>query len=199
MRVFTVAAVAALGLALCQASAAAQLGVEPGDAGVSFDALGTTAGLTGVIAFLPFDLYVVSHAVPDGMEGYEFSLIPPAGMLVSAGRILPAGATDSGDGEDNWIVGTGGVCQGAVGAFVMVKYGGALFLSTPGVNTPICLAGATPSSVPGGVAGYRACASSGDPRAFGVILDGCALLNAYQGSSPADAADWGELKARFDR
>lgn len=187
-----------LALGLLSIPRSARSGIDPGDAGVFFDPAGSWIGRSGIIAYVPFDLYVVSHSVPGGMEGYEFSVIPPPEMLVASARTLPASYSDFGMGADNWIVDTNAQCVGAVGPFVMVKYNAALFLSTPAPNTLICFGGATPSRVSDAKPGYLPCGSSGELLPFGLVYSECAVLNPLT-ETPAAAMHWGELKARFDR
>lgn len=154
----------------------------------------------GVVAFLPFDMWVLTYNVIGGMEAYEFSLQLPAGSLVSGGRILPEGATDFGTGADNFIVGTGGICRGATGWFTAVKYAGVLFLSAVGNDIPICLAGAQPSSFPNSRPGYLVCSSPGDLRNFGAAYIGCAVINCqdiYACVVPTDEKSFGALKAGY--
>lgn len=150
---------------------------QPGDVGVFFDAAGTLTRRQGVVPYVPFDLHVVSFDVPGGMEEYEFGVQLPAGVIVSGGRQLPVGAVDTAAGDDNFLVTTGGACLGQSGAFVLVRYAGALFLSAVGLDIPVCLAGATPSRFAGGVPGYAACAPSGGLHPFGAAYAGCALIN----------------------
>jgi hypothetical protein len=154
-------------------------------------------------AFEPFDIYAVAFDVPDGMEGYEFSIALPPQLVVSGGRLLPEGATDTGAGDDNWIVATGGVCQGQVGSFWLVHYADALFLAPPDFNTTVCMAGATPSSVPSGLPGYRTCGPSGEVRAFHAAYTHCAVINLLPpfpspcGSDATQEVSFGTLKSGF--
>ena len=199
MGVVLLAALAVLAVAAPYATGQTR---DPGDLGVFFDAEATVTAIDGVVAFESFDVYVVSFDVPGGMEAYEFQLLPqfPSGLVVSGGRVLPPGATDFGQGEDNWIVGTGGLCHGQNGLFVLVAYHGILFLSNPGVGWPFCLAGAEPTSFPnGGGPGYLVCSSPGVLRNFGFAYRGCAEVNPCPlcGAIPDAVSSFGGLKARF--
>jgi hypothetical protein len=175
---------------------------EPGDLGVFFTphpTSGAGAVLNGIEAFEPFDVYVVSFNVPQGMEAYEFGLpLPPAGF-VTGSRLLPAGSTDFGVGEDNWIVGTGRVCQGQFGAFTLVTYAAVLFLAPPGNDVWFCLEGASPSSFPYSWPGYLACNSPGEFRYFGAAYEGCATINQLNIPIPISGATTsvGTLKAAY--
>lgn len=181
---------------------------QPGDMGVFFTphpSSGAAAVLNGIVAFEYFDVYVVSFDVPQGMEAYEFELLPPSGVLVAGGRLLPAGATDFGAGADNWIVGTGGVCQGQVGPFTLVTYASCLFLTPPLDDSTFCLGGATPSSFPAEYPrqadspGYLACNSPGELHRFGEAYAGCATINQVNIPQPVAAAteSFGTLKAAY--
>ena len=192
-----------LAVALASGTAAAQA-VDPGGIGEFFTATPLSAEdaiRNGVVAFVPFDIFTLVYAAPGGMEAYEFSVQMPPGALVTAGRLLPAGATDFGVGDDNWIVGTGGICQGATGWFTLVKYGGTLFLAAPGNDVPFCLAGATPSSFANGWPGYLVCQAPGVLRNFGLAYAGCAFINctAYFRCHPLPNAEstFGALKASY--
>lgn len=154
---------------------------EPGDVGVFFDAEGMSYVRPGTVPFVPFDLFVVAFAPPGGMEAYEFALTLPAGAIVSQGRLLPPGATDFGAGDDNWIVGTGGICQGLADTVVLVTYRGLLFLAAPSNDATICLQAAQPSSFPNQLPGYLVCNSPGDLRTFAAAYAGCAILNPSLG------------------
>ena len=150
-------------------------------------------------AFAPFDIYALSYAVPDGMEAYEFSMPMPAGVVVGGGRQLPEGATDFGPGDDNWIVGTGGICHGESGWFTLVRYANAFVLAAAN-DLPVCIAGATPTSFPGGEPGYLVCASPGNLQTFGPAYFGCAVINCTQTwcyPDPVDARSFGALKASY--
>ena len=150
---------------------------NPGDLGVFFDATGTQPVRNGVVAFAPFNFYVIAFDVPGGLAEYELSVQLPAGLIIAGGRQLPPGATDSGAGDDNWIVATAGACLDAAGAFALVSYPTALFLSAPGVDVTLCLAGASPSRFPGNAPGYLACAPVGGLHPFGAAYVGCAIIN----------------------
>jgi hypothetical protein len=192
-------AIAAISVLAITAPAFAVGTPQAGDLGVFFDPAGTQTGRTGVVPFVGFNLYVVAFDVPGGMEAYEFTIQMPAGAIVSAGRVLPAGATDFGPGDDNWIVGTGGICRGQTGAFALATYNGVLFLSGPVANdVPVCLVGSSPSSFPNGAPGYLACNSPGDLRNFGAAYTGCTLINPLtEGPIANEATSWGSVKANF--
>jgi len=198
MKKFLTLAVAAITVLACTAPAFAGL-PQAGDLGVFFDAAGTQTGRTGVAPFVGFNVYVMAFDVPGGMEAYEFTIQMPVGALVSAGRVLPAGATDFGTGDDNFIVGTGGICRGASGPFALVTYNGVLFLGPVNADTPLCLVGGTPSSFPNGAPGYLVCNSPGNLRNFGFAYTGCSMINPASGQGPIpDAAQsWGSVKANF--
>ena len=201
MKKFLTLAVAALAVLGLAAPAFAVGTPQPGDLGVFFDAAGTAMARVGVAPFVPFNMYVVSFEVPGGMEAYEFSVTVPAGAIFtgSPSRLLPAGATDFGVGDDNFIVGTGGVCQVTAGAFALVVYQGMMFLAAPAGNSQVCMAGATPSSFPNGLPGYLVCNSPGNLRNFGAAYTGCAVINPTSGEGPipTDAQTWGSVKASF--
>jgi hypothetical protein len=153
----------------------------PGDVGVFFDAQGMTYQRPGTVSFVPFDVFVVAFAPPGGMEAYEFSLTMPAGAIVSQGRVLPLGATDFGAGDDNWIVGTGGICQGLTPAAVLVTYRGMLFLAAVPNDLTLCLSGSQPSSFPSGAPGYLVCNAPGQLQQFASAYPGCAVINPSDG------------------
>jgi hypothetical protein len=198
-----------LALVMLSALASAGHGQPPqGSAGIFFTATPTTgadAVRNGVAAFAPVpDFFVVSFDVPGGMEGYELSVALPPGLVVTGGRSLPQGATDGGAGADNWIVAAGSACVGKVGTFTLVRYAAPLFLANPGNDVPIWLRGSTPSSVPGGWAGYRACNSRGEMRSFAPIFKNpCAVINpSITWPAPVAAVgqpslSFGALKAGF--
>lgn len=191
----TVVSVLALaGLAHAQA--------QPGDLGVFFTQAPTTgadAVKNGVVPYAPAgDVYVVQFGL--GVEAYEFSLTLPAGALVSGGRTMPAGCTDFGAGDDNWIVGTGGACLGEGAASQwLVKYTGLLFLSAVANDATICLNGATPSSFPNGKPGYLRCAAAGELYNYGAAYEGCAIINRVALPEPVadEASSFGALKAAY--
>lgn len=175
---------------------------DPGDLGVFFTATptsGANAVASAPAAFVPVgDAYVVQFGV--GVEAYEFSLTLPAGILVSGGRSAPAGCTDFGAGDDNWIVGTGGACLGdGLATQWLVKYAGLLFLATPGTDLTICLGGANPSSFANGRPGYLVCQAPGVLRNYGAAYEGCAIINRTNLPEPvpAQTQSWGALKADF--
>lgn len=177
-------------------------GAAPGDIGIFFVEEPATGGDAREVAlpFEPFDIFVVSFDVPGGMEAYEFGITVPMGMLVSGGRLLPPGATDFGAGDDNWIVGTGGNCIGAVGSFALVRYAAALFLAPVGLDVPICLTPATPTSFSPPSPGYLVCESPGDLRPFTPAYVGCAELNDTDNPCcpvGTESESFGALKARF--
>lgn len=188
-----VCAIALAGMAYAQA--------EPGDLGVFFSATPTTgadAVRNGTVAFAPFNMYVISFDV--GSEAFEFGLQLPAGLIVSGGRSTCPTCTDFGAGDDNWIVGTGGVCWGAAaGPTVLATYAGALFLAPPANDATICLIGAVPSSFPNGLPGYLVCDAPGLLRNYGAAYEGCAIINrvALPEPVPADATSFGALKAAY--
>lgn len=191
-------AIAAISVLAIAAPAFAVGTPQPGDLGVFFDAAGTSTGRPGVVPYSPFNLYVIAFDTPGGMEAYEFTIQLPAGAIVSGGRVLPAGASDFGAGDDNWIVGTGGICQGQTGPFALVTYNGVLFLGAVNSNTPVCLVGGTPSSFPNGAPGYLVCNSPGNLQNFGFAYTGCSLINPLtEGPIADDTASWGSLKANF--
>lgn len=192
-----------LGLALLVAAspAAGQIR-EPGDIGVFFDSAATMTTLEGVAALDTFDVFVMTYSVPGGIEAYEFELWGPlpSHVVVSGGRELPPGAFDFGQGDDNWIVGTGGICHGREGLFIAVAYRGVMFLSDPGSEWPFCLMGSDPTSFPNGRPGYLVCNSPGVLRNFGLAYYGCATVNPCPGCYPipGSVSTFGGLKARFD-
>jgi len=194
---FLVTAVSVLALA-----GMAHAQADPGDLGIFFTATPTTgadAVRDGVAAFAPFNVYVVTFDVPAGMEAYEFAIQMPAGAVVSAGRVLPAGATDFGPGDDNFIVGTGGLCHGQTGPFALVTYNGVLFLAAVANDVTLCLVGSSPTSFPNGAPGYLACDSPGDLRNFGSAYAGCAIINHLTLPIPVpnEATSFGALKAAY--
>jgi hypothetical protein len=196
MKKFLTLALAAISVLAMTAPAFAQ--AQPGDLGVFFDAEGTQTGRVGVVAFSPFNLYVTVFDVPGGMEAYEFAIQMPAGAIGSGGRVLPAGATDFGAGDDNFIVGTGGICRGQTGPSQLVTYNGVLFLSAVASNVPVCLVGGSPSSFPNGAPGYLVCNSPGNLRNFGSAYTGCSLVNPTTEPPIAnEATSWGSVKATF--
>jgi hypothetical protein len=177
---------------------------DPGDIGIFFTSnptSGADAVLDNVGYLQPFDIYVVSFDVPKGMEAYEFGLTVVPNAIPTGGTVLPVGATDFGSGDYNWIVGTGGVCRGQVGPFVLVKYAAVVFLASPGDDVALCLLGATPSSFANGRPGYLACNSPGELHNFGAAYRGCALINPtpYGGEVPVPDAkqSFGTLKAGY--
>lgn len=189
--------------AILLATAGAAYGqAQPGDLGVFFTATPTTGADIvehDVVVFAPVaDIFVVSFDVPGGMEAYEFSLQLPVGLLVTGGRILPAGATDYGAGDDNWIVGLGGACVGASGTFVLVRYAEPLFLAPPGNDLPICLGPAFPNNLVHSP-DYLVCDAPGDIRIFGAAYPGCAVINPTNLPEPLPALDrsFGALKAAY--
>lgn len=128
--------------------------------------------------FTPFDFWVLALDPPGGIEAFECSVHLPAGMIVAGGRTLMPGSTDFGVGDDNWIVGTGGVClSGAV--VPLVRYSYCLFLGPVPEGAVLSLAGATPSSFPNGNPGYLRCNSPGD-------------LNALEPGPPLPLGDSGD-------
>jgi hypothetical protein len=198
----TIVATLLIATVVTSASLAFAEQADPGDMGVFFTSnpiSGAQAVLNDVGAFELFDVYVVSFDVPKGMEAYEFELPVPGPGIVTGGRLLPAGATDFGAGEDNWIVGTGGVCQGQVGPFTLVTYAAILFLAAPGNDVLFCLEGANPSSFPNGAPGYLACNSPGELHNFGAAYWGCATVNPLNIPQPIRGAkeSFGGLKALF--
>jgi hypothetical protein len=133
------------------------------------------------------------------MEAYEFSMPIPAALVVAGGRLLPVGATDFGPGDDNWIVGTGGICHGASDWFKAVHYAISLLLSSA-TDLPVCIGGAAPSSFPGGEPGYLVCASPGNLQTLGPAYPGCAIINCISPScwpDPADVRSFGALKTSY--
>lgn len=192
----TVVSVMALaGLAHAQA--------QPGDLGVFFTQAPTTgadAVKNGVVPYAPAgDVYVVQFGI--GVEAYEFTLTLPAGALVSGGRLMPAGCTDFGAGDDNWIVGTGGACLGEGAASQwLVKYASLLFLSAPGNDATICLSAANPTSFPSSPGpGYLRCAAAGELHNYGAAYEGCAIINRTNLPEPVadEASSFGALKAAY--
>lgn len=177
---------------------------QPGDLGIFFTptpTTGTDAVRNGVTAFVPFNVYVLTYSVPGGMEAYEFAVTVPAGAIFTGNpaRLLPVGSTDFGVGDDNFIVGTGGICQGASGWFALVTYQGMMFLAPPANDLTLCLAGATPSSFANGRPGYLVCDSPGNLQNLGSAYAGCAIINraALPEPVPADATSFGALKAAY--
>jgi hypothetical protein len=194
--------ITALAVTLFLAPSAAHAQAQPGDVGIFFTATpatGADAVENGVVAMVPFrDIFVLSFDVPGGMEAYAFSIEPPAGLIVTGGRFLPAGGLDLAAGEDNWVVGTGGICQGAVGTFVLVRYGAPMFLADPGSDAQICLRASQPN-VGGEKPGYLLCDAQGDVRAFGTAYRGCAVINPNEipVPIPTQPRSFGALKAAF--
>jgi hypothetical protein len=174
---------------------------DPGDMGVFFTPTpvsGAQAVLNGVQPFEFFDVYVVSFDVPSGMDAYEFSVNLSAFLVVTGGRNLPASAEDSGAGNDNWIVGTGGICRGQVGPFVLVTYSGVGFVSSPAPEENfICLSGATPSSFADGLPGYLTCNSPGELHEFGRAYLGCAVVNGVCCPIATAKSSFGSLKRSY--
>lgn len=168
----------------------AQPTVEPGPAlaGVFFDPAGQQFGRPGIAPFSPFDFYVVAHGIAGGLQGYKFSVQPPAGIIISGGRRLPAGAIDAGVGDDNWIVDTAGQCLPTPDPTILVTYIAALFLTAVQFNTPICMGGAQPSRLADGSAGYVDCTPAAALRALGPAYPGCAVVNPIDPGCPPTLA-----------
>jgi hypothetical protein len=120
--------------------------------------------------FIAFDFYVVALDPPGGMLGYECSVHVPQELIVAGGRtFFPNGGLDVGSGDDNWIVGTGGVClEGAI--VPLIRYAACLFIGPVPAGAQIALGPSTPSSFsePGlpGRPGYLSCLAAGDLRPF---------------------------------
>ena len=198
--------IVALGLALAVSltarTATAQV-PQSGGLGIYFTPIpgGTWDAVITVLPFESFDIFVLSYSVPGGMEAYEFGVQMPAGAIVSGGRLLPVGSNDFGAGDDNWIVGTGGICQGADGWFTLVKYAATLFLAPVPNDTYVCLVGATPSSFQDGLPGYLVCASPGNLQSFAPAYFGCAVLNCVATylcqPDPIGDTTFGALKAGY--
>jgi hypothetical protein len=120
--------------------------------------------------FTPFDFWVVAMDPPGGLLGYECSVHLPQGVIVAGGRsFFPNGALDVATGDDNWIIGTGGVCL--QGAFIpLIRYAACLFIGPVPASAEIALGPAVPTSFPEpglpGRPGYLSCLAAGDLRPF---------------------------------
>ena len=121
--------------------------------------------------FTPFALYVVAEFSPAdaGMTAYEFSLDLPAGAVTTVDPILSNPlASDFGNGRDNFIVGTGGVCL--EGRVVLATYPGVLFVDAPPANAVISLHPSQPSTPPPlglpPAPCWNTCLAAGDVRPF---------------------------------
>ena len=172
---------------------------QPGDLGIFFTdhpTSGADAVLADVDAYEPFDFYVLSYSAPGGIEAYSFAInVWPA--MVSGGRLLPEGATDYGVGDDCWIVGTGGICQGESGWFTLVRYAGVMFVFRPPADTQICL-GELPGYDP--YPGWMVCSPPlGVLRHFTAAYVGCAVINPLSQPAPVPvgSTSFGALKASF--
>jgi hypothetical protein len=154
-----------LGVSMSRTAVAVTFNDPIGDIYLSFDnTLGPNKGTAGryktVDAFAPFNFYVMVNInwgdapyndpgrnASDGLKGWEASVVLPAGMIISGARTM-GGANwfDAGSGDDNWVVGTAGVCvTGSQSPFTLVTYSGALLLAAAN-DLRVTIGASTPSS-----------------------------------------------------
>jgi hypothetical protein len=175
-----------------------------------------------VPTFTLFDFYLLARVdftdagdpgsnMSNGITAWEASLAVPAGLTISTWQLSPATSADFGIGDNNWIVGTGGVCvQSYTQPVVLVAYS-ALLLAAAG-DLRVALGPATPSTfdttapgAPGSpTPGWLGCpASTADLYPFtDRYLDGWIEVNptgcvAPNCPVPTQQESWGAVKARF--
>jgi hypothetical protein len=168
---------------------------QPGDLGVFFDRAATQTSMTA-LAFMGFHLYLVATAPPGGLLGWECRLFFPGQMIVPSRALPPGRSVDLGQGDDNWIVGTGS-CVATSGQAVLVDYSVLMLAATHDLT--ICLGPSSPSSFSPPSPGYVTCQHVDDLRPFGAAYRGCAVVNPahLEPPVPTGQASWGSLKGHY--
>jgi len=173
---------------------------DPGDIGIFFDSGGTlTSG--PVIAFVPFNVYVVAFDLSGGVLGYEGSIQRDPNLILLT-TIFSGPAPINVGTPENWIVGTGG-CMAASGPTVLVQFQYFLAVPTAPADMLFCLGPSTPSSFAPAAPGYLDCPGNLIPFTLaanggGIYPDGCAVGNPTQLPPVAtEAESWGGLKALY--
>ena len=164
-----------------------------------------TVTIRDVEPFQKFDVWVLAFDPPGGMEAFEFSLTVPPGIIVADGRRLCPGCSDFDfqrdddpvkKGDNNFIIGTGGVCFESPGTWMLVRYAGCMSLE-PFADASFCVNGAAPSSFRSREPGYLICSgdSEEDLREFVRAYDGCAVANPT--TIATEHVGWGAMKGRY--
>lgn len=136
-------------------------GLPPGTIAMSFSP-NSYSGLTAPATPLWwFHAYLIVSAPPGGMDAFEVSVQLPPGLLVTGGRVISPPFGDGGPfetmrkGDDNWIVGSAGVCVEDE-TVRLLSYHGCLWLAQPPPDAAITLGPSTPATIPGTPA-YQTC------------------------------------------
>lgn len=134
----------------------------------------------------------VTNPSANGIGAWEATVLVPSQLTVIQRSLIPSNGHDFGSGEDNWIVGTGGVCVG-VEPSAVVHYQALLL----GLYTDLLvgIGPSTPSSFNDGSPGWTngGCEDVGSIWPFRETHE----LVINPASVPTPVASWGQLKATY--
>jgi hypothetical protein len=174
--------------------------LEPGDAWVAFDPLGTM--LTGYPPAFTTDntFYVFAYGIE--LSGYEFSISisDPSIVVLGASELTnPEGSINVGTAPLEWIVGVGFCTGDDFTPLVEVTYGYFVPLIT---DVLVCLGPSEPASLTPPVPAYLDCAGSilpftAVPAPCVVYPDGCGVLWPTECPVATETASWSALKIAY--